>query len=98
MTRLFFRSARTPRIDSAGRYLAVDTITGETTILDLTRDTRWQLPSHEPVNTISPSGKRALLLNSGHLSVISLEAPDDPAALRAWVVQATNYTIDATGP
>jgi len=98
VNRLFFRTADLPQIDAAGRYMAVASLTGEVTVLDLSRGTRWRLPWHEPVSTISPTGRVALLFYAGRVSAAHLDAPDDPAALRAWVVHATNFTPDATGP
>jgi hypothetical protein len=78
--------------------MIVDTASGETTVLDLVRGSRWRVPWHDPTNTISPSGRLTLTLIGGQLSVARLDAPDDPAALHDWVVHATNYTLDATGP
>jgi hypothetical protein len=102
VTRLFFRTSSLPASNGEGRYMAVDTpgdgVNMLVTILDLVRGTRWQLPSHDAVNSISPSGRTALLFTGGRVSVAHLDVPDDPEKLSKWVAHATNYTLDATGP
>jgi hypothetical protein len=97
VTRQFFRSASLPQFVGANRYMAVDTIEGEVTVLDLATDTRWQLPQHHVLNSISLTGQTALLFSGGRVSAVHVDVPDDPAKLHAWVVQATNHTLDATG-
>ena len=95
VTRLFFRTGSQPQIDPEGHYLAVNTIGGETTVIELSHGTRWQLPVHAPVNAISTSGRIAMLFAGGQISIAHIDAPDDPAAVRAWILHATNYTPDA---
>ncbi|TMQ19500.1 MAG: serine/threonine protein kinase [Deltaproteobacteria bacterium] len=98
VTRLFFRSATLPKINATGRYLAVDSNNGETTLLDLAHGTRWKLPSLDPLNTISPSGRTLLQFAGKQLVALHLDVPDDPQQLRAWILDATNYTLDTSGP
>lgn len=98
MTRLSFRTSGLPRLDRTGRYLAVDTARGETTLLDLARGTRWRVPQLDPVDTISATGRTAMLFGSGRVSIVHFDAPEEPGVLRDRVVHATNYTLDAIGP
>ena len=98
VVRLFPRSTSAPRASSNGRYLAINTASQESVVLDLTRGTQWRMPLGETIEEISPNGRTALLFQNGRVSVAHLDMPDDPAQLRDWIVHATNYGPDAIGP
>jgi hypothetical protein len=38
------------------------------------------------------------LFAGGRVSVVRFQVPDDPGELRDWVREATNHTLDASGP
>ncbi len=98
ITQLFFRSERPPNFGGSTRFMIVEPSGGETTIFDLAHDTRWRLPYGTHVDSLSPSGRLALLFFGGRVSRAHIGAPDDPATLRAWVLEATNHRLEAAAP
>jgi hypothetical protein len=98
VTQLFFRSERPPSFGGSTRLMIVEPSGGETTMFDLAHGTRWRLPYGTHVDSLSPSGRLALLFFDGRLSLAHIDVPDDPAKLRAWVLEATNHRLDAAGP
>jgi hypothetical protein len=97
-TRLYFRSNTGPRFNATGRYLAVSTPFQGGTIFDLTRRTQWQIPSTWIIDSLSPTGRTALLAFGGHVAVAHVDAPEEPAQIHDWIVHATNYAPGVSGP
>jgi hypothetical protein len=97
-TRLYFRSNTGPRLDATGRYLAVSTPFQGGTIFDLTHRTQWQLPSSWIIDSLSPTGRTALLAFGGHVAVAHVDGPEEPAQIHDWIVHATNYAPGVSGP